>query len=46
MFDPASAKGEDAKRTMSELAQLRGEIEKKVEAAEAKWISASELVAG
>ncbi len=45
MFDPASAKGEDAKRTMSELAQLRAEIEKKIEVAEAKWINASELVA-
>jgi ATP-binding cassette, subfamily F, member 3 len=45
MFDPASAVGDDAKRTMSELSQLRGEIEKKITAAEAKWIEASELVA-
>jgi hypothetical protein len=31
---------------MSDLAQQRAEIEKKIEAAEAKWVNASELVAG
>jgi ATP-binding cassette subfamily F protein 3 len=46
MFDPATAKGEDAKRTMSDLSRLRGETEKAIAAAEAKWIAASELVAG
>ncbi len=46
MFDPATAKGDDAKRTMGELSQLRGETEKAIAAAEAKWIAASELVAG
>jgi ATP-binding cassette, subfamily F, member 3 len=45
MFDPSTAKGDDTKRTMSELSQLRGDIEKKIAAAEAKWIEASELVA-
>ncbi len=46
MFDPATAKGEDAKRTMGELSRLRGETEKAIAAAEAKWIAASELAAG
>jgi ATP-binding cassette subfamily F protein 3 len=46
MFDPATAKGDDAKRTMGELSKLRGETEKAIAAAEAKWIAASELVAG
>jgi ATP-binding cassette subfamily F protein 3 len=46
MFDPSTATGEDAKRTMSELSRLRGETEKAIAAAEAKWIAASELVAG
>jgi hypothetical protein len=46
MFDPASAEGADAKRTMSELSQMRGEIDKLIAAAEARWIEMSELVAG
>lgn len=46
MFDPATAKGDDAKRTMSELSQLRSAVEKKIEAAETKWMAASEIVAG
>jgi ATP-binding cassette, subfamily F, member 3 len=46
MFDPASAAKEDAKLTMSELSKLRGQIEKAIEAAEAKWLAASELAAG
>ncbi len=45
MFDPAGAVGDDAKRTISELSQMRGDIQKKIEAAEAKWIEASDLVA-
>ncbi len=44
MFDPATAKGDDIKRTMSELSKLRGEIDKQVEAAEARWLSASEVI--
>jgi hypothetical protein len=31
---------------MSDLSRLRGETEKAIAAAEAKWIAASELVAG
>nr|MBP7952397.1 ABC-F family ATP-binding cassette domain-containing protein [Sphingorhabdus sp.] len=46
MFDPASAEGADVKRTMGELSQMRGEIDKLIAAAEARWIEMSELVAG
>lgn len=46
MFDPTGAVGDDAKRTISELSQMRGDIQKKIEAAEAKWIEASDLMAG
>jgi ATP-binding cassette, subfamily F, member 3 len=46
MFDPSSATKEDAKLTMSELSKLRGQVEKAIETAEAKWLAASELVAG
>jgi ATP-binding cassette, subfamily F, member 3 len=46
MFDPSTAKGDDAKRTISDLSRLRGDIEKAIETAEAKWITASELAAG
>jgi ATP-binding cassette, subfamily F, member 3 len=46
MFDPSTAKGDDIKRTMGELSKLRGEIDKQVEAAEARWLSASEVVGG
>ncbi len=45
MFDPSTATGDDAKRTMGELSKLRGEIDKQVEAAEARWLAASEIVA-
>jgi ATP-binding cassette, subfamily F, member 3 len=46
MFDPSTAKGDDIKRTMGELAKLRGDIDKQVEAAEALWLAASEIMAG
>jgi len=46
MFDPASAKGEDADRTMSELGRYRGEIEKQIAEAEERWLKASETIAG
>jgi ATP-binding cassette, subfamily F, member 3 len=45
MFDPSTAKGDDAKRSMSELSRMRDETQKAIEAAEAKWIAASELAA-
>ncbi|MFC4291793.1 ABC-F family ATP-binding cassette domain-containing protein [Sphingorhabdus arenilitoris] len=44
MFDPASAVGDDAKRTMSELSQLRGEVQKQIDAAEARWMEASDVL--
>ncbi len=46
MFDPSKAKGDDTKRTMGELSKLRGDIQKQIDAAEARWITASEVVAG
>ncbi len=42
MFDPDSATSEDAKRTMSELLQVRAEISARIEAAEERWLSASQ----
>ncbi len=44
MFDPATAGPAEAKLTMGDLMRLRGEIEKKMEAAEAKWLEASEAL--
>ena len=44
MFDPASATGELAKLSMSELMKKRAELEAQIEAAEAKWLEASEAV--
>jgi ATP-binding cassette, subfamily F, member 3 len=44
MFDPASADTEHAKLTMGELSQRRGKIVAALEAAEAKWVAASEAV--
>ncbi|MFM9976586.1 MAG: ABC-F family ATP-binding cassette domain-containing protein [Sphingomonadaceae bacterium] len=44
MFDPASATGEDAKLTMSELMQRRAEVSRQIEVAEAKWIAAGEAL--
>ena len=42
MFDPASATGDLTKFSMSDLMKRRAEIEAKIEAAEAKWLEASE----
>jgi ATP-binding cassette, subfamily F, member 3 len=44
MFDPSTAKGDDSKRSMGELSQLRSEVEQKIAAAEARWLAASEAV--
>ncbi len=44
MFDPASATGELAKLSMSELMKKRAELEAQIEAVEAKWLEASEAV--
>ncbi len=44
MFDPASATGPDAKLTMSELMKLRADISAQIEAAESKWLEASEAL--
>ena len=45
MFDPASASGSDAKLTMSELMKLRADLSAQIEAAEERWLSASQVVA-
>ncbi|TMJ16150.1 MAG: ABC-F family ATP-binding cassette domain-containing protein [Alphaproteobacteria bacterium] len=42
MFDPASATPADSKLTMTELMKLRAEVSAKIEAAEARWLEASE----
>jgi ATP-binding cassette subfamily F protein 3 len=42
MFDPAGATGADAKLTIGELMKLRAEISARLDAAEARWISANE----
>jgi len=44
MFDPGSAEAGLAKLTMTELMKRRAEIERKLEAAEAKWLEASEAL--
>ena len=44
MFDPSSATGPDAKLTMSELMKLRADISAQIEAAESKWLEASEAL--
>lgn len=44
MFDPASANKDDAKRTMSELMMLRAQLSEGIEAAEARWLEASEAL--
>jgi ATP-binding cassette, subfamily F, member 3 len=46
MFDPMSAANEYKGLTMSELSQRRGKIVAAQEAAEAKWVEASERVEG
>ncbi len=42
MFDPGSAKLEDSRRSISELMVQRAEISSRIEAAEARWLEASE----
>lgn len=44
MFDPASADPEYAKLSMSELMQRRAKLTEAIEAAEARWVEASEAV--
>ena len=44
MFDPSSATGPDAKLTMSELMKLRADVSAKLQAAEARWLVASEAI--
>jgi ATP-binding cassette, subfamily F, member 3 len=46
MFDPMSAANEYKSLTMGELSQRRGKIAAAIEAAEAKWVKASEVVEG
>ena len=44
MFDPGAAEAGLAKLTMTELMKKRAEIERKIEAAEAEWLEASEAL--
>jgi ATP-binding cassette subfamily F protein 3 len=44
MFDPASASNEYQNLTMGELSQRRGKIVAAQEAAEARWVTASEAL--
>ena len=44
LFDPESASGNYRGKSMTELMKLRGEIEKKLERAEAVWLEASEAL--
>ncbi|PTQ09952.1 glycosyl transferase family 1 [Sphingomonas oleivorans] len=44
MFDPKSAQPAYANLTMTELMQARGKVEKALEAAEARWLEASEAL--
>jgi ATP-binding cassette subfamily F protein 3 len=44
LFDPANADPGDAKRTTTELMRLRGEAERDLERAEAKWLEAGEAL--
>jgi ATP-binding cassette subfamily F protein 3 len=44
MFDPKSATGEFATLGMTDLMKRRADIERKLEAAEARWLAASEAV--
>jgi ATP-binding cassette subfamily F protein 3 len=46
MFDPSSAGPDYASLTMGELSQRRGKIVAALEAAEAKWVKASEALEG
>jgi len=42
MFDPAKAEARFAKLTMSELMQRRADLQDRIDAAEARWLEASE----
>jgi ATP-binding cassette subfamily F protein 3 len=42
MFDPASAPSELTKLPMSELSRRRAQVAAELEAAEARWLEASE----
>jgi ATP-binding cassette subfamily F protein 3 len=42
MFDPASAEPADKPLAMGDLMKRRGEVEKKLEEAEARWLEATE----
>ena len=44
MFDPSTAEGALAKLSMSDLMKRRAELEAQIEAAEAKWLEASETI--
>jgi ATP-binding cassette subfamily F protein 3 len=44
MFDPSGAEKELARLTMTELMKRRAEVERKLEAAEAEWLEASEAL--
>ena len=44
MFDPSGADKELAKLTMTELMKRRAEVERQLEAAEARWLEASEAL--
>jgi ATP-binding cassette subfamily F protein 3 len=46
LFDPNSADAADAKRTTTELMKLRADVERDLEAAEARWLEASEALEG
>ena len=46
MFDPGSAAKQDADRSMTELMKLRADAVAGIEAAEARWIEASEAIEG
>jgi len=44
MFDPANADPTDARYTMTELMKLRADAQRALEAAEARWLAASEVL--
>jgi len=46
MFAPSDARADLAKLTMGELMKLRAEVAAKLEAAEARWLAASEALEG
>src|SRR3546814_3730499 len=44
MFDPSSAEKADQGKTTTALMKERGEVERQLEAAEARWLEASEAL--